>query len=394
MQCGGDSWTRAEFRQQVSGFVTVYREAGVGWGETVGLFMANGPTLLAALVAAAETGAVAALLAPGLAGDDLSRALRAGRVRHVFLDADRLSPLLALPEAVTFTLWCSGPPALLPPHVEPLDPALAAARSVASPRAAVEPLPTPFLLCGPGPTGRFRVHPVSTSELHRAAALVADVTGLSSSDVAGLAAPLAHGDLGLALFAAALRTGARFALSAADTAPETLRDVTGSGTTVLVVDRSGVASWAGRNDGGPPNSRVRVVLGCGFTAEQVAALQQRLGAVRTVQLYGSTPGEYPLWNPGGEPGALGRLSPFSRQPISVVRVAAEGELERNANHQLVPCRVGEEGELLVGVEPPTRPVAGIVQEAFRRGDAFRRTGDRVRRDAAGWFHLSEATPRA
>ncbi|HXQ24013.1 MAG TPA: AMP-binding protein, partial [Candidatus Acidoferrales bacterium] len=110
-----ETLTYAAFNGGVNAFAAVFKQAGIG-REPVALMLENSPTLLMAQAAVAKIGAIGALINTHLRGAPLSHVLLASGARHVFADAECLPHVVALPDAVSLTVWGEGDPAALPPH--------------------------------------------------------------------------------------------------------------------------------------------------------------------------------------------------------------------------------------------------------------------------------------
>jgi len=116
-------------------------------------------------------------------------------------------------------------------------------------------------------------------------------------------------------------------------------------------------------------------------------------------MYGATEGNVSLMNRSGRVGSVGRPHPFQHRQIRLARYdVAKGELVRGANGFLVPCSIDEPGELLGrinargpmpydGYTDARASEAKVTRNAFRRGDAYFRTGDILRRDRDGYYYF-------
>src|SRR5204863_7516175 len=101
----------------------------------------------------------------------------------------------------------------------------------------------------------------------------------------------------------------------------------------------------------------------------------------------------------GSVGSVGRAHPFQHHLVELARYDVErGELVRGADGCLVRCAVDEPGELLGrvstratmaydGYADAQATEAKLVRNVFRRGDAYFRTGDLLRRDRDGYYYF-------
>lgn len=395
----GETLTRGAFNDGVNAFVAVFRQAGVG-REPVALLMENSPTLLMAQVAAAKTGAIAALVDARLSGAALTAALRATTARHVFTDATCLARAAAPPESASLTLWGQGDPAALPPHVEPLDAALAAA-----PRREPDPAPVrpddPFLyLFTGGSAGNPRPVRVRHRRFVAAGAVLAPLLGITADDVVYAPLPLSHAAGNLLGFAVALNAGAAFASRRRSTPGNCLDDLHRHGASVLVhageLCRYLLREPARADD---RSHRLRLAVGAGLRRDVWNAFRERFAVPRLVEVYGHTGGSVALLNLSGRVGSVGRPLPGLGRDVRLARCdPASGDLVRDADGFLAASAPGEAGELLCRVREtrllrhegfldPQAAAARVVRDAFRRGDRWVRTGDLLRRADDGHFEL-------
>src|SRR5262249_49692508 len=102
----------------------------------------------------------------------------------------------------------------------------------------------------------------------------------------------------------------------------------------------------------------------------------------------------------GKPGAIGRTPPFlaHRSGIALVKFDAETDgPARGADGFCVRCAANETGEALglmlgiggrfEGYTGATETERKILRDVFKRGDAWFRTGDLMRKDAAGFYYF-------
>jgi fatty-acyl-CoA synthase len=104
-------------------------------------------------------------------------------------------------------------------------------------------------------------------------------------------------------------------------------------------------------------------------------------------------------NRAGRVGSVGRPHPFQHRQVRLARYdVAKEALVRDADGFLVPCGVDEPGELLGrirkrgpmpydGYTDARASEAKVIRNAFRRGDAYFRTGDILRCDRSGYYYF-------
>jgi fatty-acyl-CoA synthase len=159
----------------------------------------------------------------------------------------------------------------------------------------------------------------------------------------------------------------------------------------------------------PPNPnenrhKLRLICGNGLRPDLWNDFQKRFRIPLILEFYGATEGNVNIFNFEGKPGAVGRVPWFvaHRFPIAVVRFDVERqEPVRNAQGFCERCAHNEPGEVIGRIiNDPSRPgnrfegyasaaqnEAKILRNVFKKGDAWFRTGDLMRRDADGYFYF-------
>jgi fatty-acyl-CoA synthase len=391
--------TYAEFNAMANAFAAVFKQAGVG-REPVALMMENSPILLAAQAAVAKVGAIGALVNTHLGGASLSHVLLASKARHVFVDAACLPRVVALPECAGLTVWGQGEAADLPPHVEPLDVALAAVERAEPVMPDVRCRDVFLYIYTSGTTGYPKAAIIRHGRYVISGIGLSSLLGVGANDVLYAPLPLYHGESNFVGFSVAMRVGGTFASRRRFSASEFLDDVRRHGATAFVY----VGELCRYLLQQPPSARdrdhgLRLAVGAGLRPDIWERFQQRFGIARIVEMYGATEGNVSLMNRAGRVGSVGRPHPFQHRQVRLARYdVAQGELVRGADGFLVPSGVGEPGELLGrisrrgpmpydGYTDARASETKVIRNAFRRGDAYFRTGDILRRDRDGYYYF-------
>jgi len=394
-----ETLTYAAFNGGVNAFAAVFKQAGIG-REPVALMLENSPTLLMAQAAVAKIGAIGALINTHLRGAPLSHVLLASGARHVFADAECLPHVVALPDAVSLTVWGEGDPAALPPHVEPLDTALEEAPRTEPAMPDVRGRDLFLYIYTSGTTGYPKPAIIRHSRYTMAGIALSRLLGIGADDVIYAPLPLYHGESNFVGFSVAVRAGGAFASRRRFSASEFLNDVRRHGATAFVYVGE-LCRYLLRQPPTPHDRDhcLRLAAGAGLRPDVWAPFQQRFGVQRIFEMYGATEGNVSLMNRTGRVGSVGRPYPFQHHLIRLARYDVQkGELVRATNGFVVPCRIDEPGELLSRVgKGGTMPYDGyadaqatqakVLHDAFESGDAYFRTGDVLRRDADGYYYF-------
>ena len=150
--------------------------------------------------------------------------------------------------------------------------------------------------------------------------------------------------------------------------------------------------------------RLRLCCGNGLRADVWQKFQDRFAIPKILEFYAATEGNVSLYNVEGKVGAIGRVPSFlaHRFPAALVKTdAATLEPIRNEGGLCMRCGTGEAGEAIGRIHDGAAHAAAefegytdaeasrkkILRDVFERGDAWYRTGDLMRTDAAGYFYF-------
>jgi fatty-acyl-CoA synthase len=157
---------------------------------------------------------------------------------------------------------------------------------------------------------------------------------------------------------------------------------------------------------GETGHSLRVAIGNGLRPEIWARFQTRFQIPKIMEFYGATEGNVGMINYDGKIGAIGRIPWYARSVLKVrlIRYDIEkGLVERGEQGFCIETDDDEIGEAIGQIDPndPRSRFDGytsradtekkILRNAFRKGDAWFRTGDLMRRDRHGYFYFVDRT---
>ena len=404
----GGSWSYGEANAAANRIAHWALERGVRAGQTVALLMQNRPEYLSCWLGLAKTGATIALLHAEAHGPALTHALREAGCQLLVAGSECAEQLTSLdPELrAGLEIHCAldpvQPELALPPGAKALD-EQSAGMSPWNPDRRVrkgvrggDPL---FLIYTSGTTGLPKAARFSHSRF-MGGGTYALLAGFGRSDVLYCALPLYHTVGGVMCVNAVLRTGATLALARRFRAGSFWQEATEAGATAFQY----VGELCRYLLAQPPGSydrahRVRLAVGNGLRADVWPVFQERFRIAQIVEFYGATESNVSMVNLAGRVGSVGRPAPGMK--VALVRHDPSGEAPlRGTDGRCVACADGEPGELL-GRISEGRTAAGrfegytsreaserkILRDVFEPGDAWFRSGDLLRRDAAGFYYF-------
>jgi fatty-acyl-CoA synthase len=390
--------TYAAYNVAVNRIAAALARAGVGPGTPIAILCQNSPLFLAALGAAAKRGAIAALINTHVTGAGLAHVLRASGATVGVCDRPAVAGLAAVVGQHPVAFLADAPEDGLPEAVHPLAGALPAGEPPEPDLPDVRGGDVLAYIYTSGTTGYPKPAIVRHLRFTMGGIHLSQLLGIEAGETVYAPLPLYHGESLFVGFAPAFRAGGAFASRRRFSAHAFLDDVRRH-EAVAFVYVGELCRYLLRL---PPSSRdrdhrLRVAAGAGLRPDVWVPFQERFGIARILEMYGATEGNVALQNIDGPPGSVGRPNPMLEDTVRLVRFdRARGEVVRGPDGRCLPCDTDEPGELLGGVggamdyDGYTDRAASerkLLRDVFAPGDAWFRTGDLLRRDAAGWYYF-------
>jgi len=380
---------------------------GLKSGDVAALLMPNCAEYVAAWLGLTRLGVTVALLNTHLAGDALAHCIRIAAPRLMIVGGGLAAGIAALKPHLppTLGIWGCGTG---PQPFEPLDPALEEVSGELLGAAEHSP-PTldanALYIYTSGTTGLPKAANVTHYRLLRWSQWFAGLLDTRPEDRMYNCLPLYHSVGGVVAIGAVLAGGGAVVIRERFSASDFWRDVRAERCTLFqyigelcryLVNSPRQAIETGHS--------LRMACGNGLRPEVWETFKTRFGIPRILEYYASTEGNFSLYNCEGRPGAIGRIPKFlaHRLPVALLRFDLDaGEPKRNAEGLCESCAVDEVGEA-VGLIPHNEgDRAGrfegyadaeasnkkVLRNVFKSGDAWYRTGDLMRRDAAGFYYF-------
>ena len=358
---------------------------GLKPGDCVALLMSNRPEYVAIWLGLTSAGVVVALINTSLTGRSLEHCISVASPLHVIAEE---------PFVAAATTACEVP--VSPHHLIDLE-----AIAPASSRPPVTIGDRALLIYTSGTTGLPKAAHVSHRRILNWALWFKGLLGNTPADRMYDCLPLFHSVGGIVAVAATLVAG---------------------GSTVIAPKFSASRFWADINRWGctqaqyigelcrfllnaPPSEdearhALRLLVGNGMRADVWEGFKSRFAIPQIVEFYAATEGSFSLFNVEGKPGAIGKVPAFLRHrfPIAILRHDHEtGEPMRGEDGLCIKAGSGEAGEAIgrIGSGDGAGRFEGytdakdserkILRNVFKPGDAWFRTGDLMKLDAAGYY---------
>lgn len=362
-------------------------------GDRVGLLMENTPEYLAIWLGITRAGGIVALLNTSLTGASLAHCIRSAAPRHIVVSA-ALQPALA-----------SAMPLLSEP-VEVWDAPRTDVFGYSSAPIAAADLPpvtledTALYIFTSGTTGLPKAARVTHRRIMQWTHWFAALLDIQPDDRLYNCLPMFHSVGGVVATGAPLVNGGSVLVRDGFSASRFWKEIADNDCTLFqyigelcryLVD-SAVCEAETRH-------RLRIAVGNGLAKDVWEKFQARFHIPDVVEFYAATEGTFSLYNVDGKVGSIGRVPSVlrHRSPVEIVRFDPEqGVPCRDGEGRCQPCSIEEAGEALgridgnqrfEGYTSPAETDRKILRDVFKRGDAWFRTGDLIRRDAAGYLYF-------
>ena len=380
---------------------------GVDKGEAVGLFMPNRAEYMAIWLGVASVGGVVALLNTNLRGPALAHCIDIVAPKHLIVAAEFLADALrSASEHMTSgpKIWTHGEGADAWPRIdheierfvpEPLTDAERRGTSIADRALAIYTS---------GTTGLPKAANVSHRRLLQWSFWFAGLMNTGPDDRMYDCLPLYHSVGGVVATGALLVNGGSVVIRDKFSAKNFWDDVCAWDCTLFQYIGE-LCRYLAAAPAHPRERahRLRIACGNGLRGDVWERFADRFGIPRVLEFYAATEGNFSLSNVEGEVGAIGRVPSFlaHRFPLALVKFDhAAGAPLRDAAGFCVRCAPGEAGEAIGRIDASAQAGAAfegytsaqetarkILRNVFAPGDAWYRTGDLMRKDAAGFFYF-------
>jgi fatty-acyl-CoA synthase len=373
-------------------------------GETVCLLMPNCPDYVAIWLGLTRIGCVVALINTNLVADALLHSIRIVGSTRLIVAATLLPAVTAILDKFTARIWVHGDPT--PSGWQRFEPEIASPTPLsATERALPAPEDQALFIYTSGTTGAPKAARVTHGRVVEWSFWFAGMMNTQPSDRLYDCLPLYHSTGGIVAIGAMLVKGGSVLIRARFSARQFWDDVVDGECTIFQyigeLCRYLVSSPAHPRERA---HRLRLACGNGLQGDVWNVFAERFAVPQILEFYAATEGSVSLYNAEGKPGAIGRVPPAlaHRFPVKLVRCDTEtGAPLRDAKGLCIACDPDEVGEaigrVLDATRSPARQFDGytdtdatsrkLLHDAFAPGDRWFRSGDLMRKDAAGFFYF-------
>jgi fatty-acyl-CoA synthase len=379
---------------------------GVKTSDVVCLLMPSCPDYLAAWIGITRVGGVVALINTNLVGRALAHCINVAQPSHIIV-ADELADKLAAagPDLNGHpTVWSHGG-LEGGAHARPIAPVLdtlSGGPLSAGERREITIHNRALLIYTSGTTGLPKAAAVSHRRVLNWGGWFAGLTNAASDDRMYDCLPVYHSVGGCVATGCMLTVGGSVVLAEKFSATRFWDDIARWDCTMFQYIGE-LCRYLLKTDAPATAHRLRLACGNGLRGDVWEAFQTRFGIPQILEFYAATEGNFSLYNVEGKPGAIGRIPSFlaHRFPAAIVRFDPDTGLPmRDALGQCMRCEHGEPGEAIgkighadeaggafEGYTSTLETEKKILRDVFKKGDAWFRTGDLMKRDEKGFFYF-------
>jgi len=402
-----ESLTYRQLAQRCNRYARWALAEGIVAGDVICLMMANAPDYLAIWLGITRTGGVVALINTQLVGDSLVHALSVVAPKRVIVGAEFAAALAAVRPRVApqIQFWAHGAGHHGLPRID------AAIGGGAGAALAPSECPLPSItdralyIYTSGTTGLPKAANVSHYRVMQWSHWFAGLLDTRGSDRMYNCLPMYHSVGGVVAVGAPLVNGGSVFLRQGFSARRFWEDIVAKECTLFqYIGELCRFLLQGEPQTRPPEHRVRLCCGNGLRGDIWQPFKERFKIPRILEFYAATEANFSLYNCEGKPGAIGRIPSFlaHRFPVALIRFdTAAGEPVRNAAGFCERCAADEVGEAISKLAENRMDAGGrfegytdaraselkILRNVFVAGDAWFRSGDLMRKDAAGFFYF-------
>jgi fatty-acyl-CoA synthase len=406
-----ERFTYAEWNRRANRYARWLRAQGLSKGDAVALFMPNRPEYICIWTGGTKLGCITALINSNLTGKGLAHCITIADAKVMIVDAALSEEFATARNLIdpSVRVFMHGDAAGgLCSDLPRVDTALAEFSPdnlAATEREKLTTNDKALYIYTSGTTGLPKAANINQSRLMRLMLGFAGAIGSKPTDKIYMALPLYHSTGGICGVGVALCVGGTCVIREKFSAREFFPDIVRHECTLFVY----VGELCRYLLATPPNPadtahKLRACFGNGLRPDIFDAFRDRFHLPKILEFYGATEGNVALFNFDSTSGAVGRIPKWLERKFSVKIVRFDIEREepvRGPDGLCIECAPGEAGEILGEIlDDPKKPAnrfdgyadkaatdKKILRDVFRKGDAWFRSGDLMKKDERGYFYF-------
>lgn len=381
---------------------------GVKKGDAVALMMGNCPEYVAIWMGVIRAGGICALINTNLSEKSLAHCINVSKARHVIITpelADQFKTAESQLENAP-TVWMAHGLEGAVGAYENLETAVNAMDTAPIPQEARVPITiddTAIYIYTSGTTGLPKAANITHYRVQSMMNGFSAAMNASSRDKMYICLPMYHSNGGVIAVGSVLTVGGSAFIRDKFSRSQFWVDIVREECTLFqyIGELCRYLLFNPESDL-EKKHKIRLICGNGLRPDIWADFRDRFGINNILEFYGATEGNSIMFNFDSREGSVGRIPKWAEKRFStkVIRFDVESEEPlRDANGFMIEAAAGEIGEVISeAVNDPTRPAnrfdgysdkaateKKLYRDVFRKGDAWFRTGDLMKKDAKGYF---------
>ena len=402
-----ETLTYCELARRANRYARWALDQGLAKGDVVCLLMTNRPEYFAVWLGITSVGVVVSLLNTNLVGSSLAHCIRIVSPKRIIASAEFVDTLtVVLPQLeMSPRIWIHGQAYPTFPRID-LDVESYSGESLSSAErrdTAIDDLA--LYIYTSGTTGLPKAAKVSHIRAMQWSHWFAGMMDVQPNDRMYNCLPMYHSVGGVQAIGAMLVAGSSVVVRERFSASQFWSDVVRYDCTLFqyigelcrYLLHTEVSSSEAQH-------RIRLACGNGLAAEIWDGFKDRFRIPEILEFYAATEGNVSLFNIRGKPGAIGHIPAYLTHrfsPLLILVDAETGEPSRNEQGLCIPCSSNQAGEALgkivdspasqgsqfEGYSSSEASEKKILRDVLEVGDAWFRTGDRMRTDEKGYYYF-------
>jgi fatty-acyl-CoA synthase len=407
-----ETFSYREWNGRANRYARWARSAGLVKGDVVGLLMPNRPEYLAIWLGLARAGLITALINTNVTSASLAHSVNIAVAKALIVDASLLPQLVSARDQLNQPLlilshgaFAQDSPEKDEARIDQIVESFSDSPLTPEERVGVTIDDGALYVYTSGTTGMPKAARITHSRLLRMVHGFSAAMDARQTDRMYQCLPMYHSTGGVLATGAVLTVGGSCYIRERFSASDFWSDIVRQQCTLFVyvgeLCRYLLNAPPGPND---KAHRIRLCFGNGLRPDIFTAFRDRFGIPQILEFYAASEGNVALFNLDSHPGAIGRVPAWAKRsfPFKIIAYDVEGNVDkRNAEGRCIECGIDEVGEAIGEIlNDPSKPAsrfdgyadaaatkAKILRDVFKEGDSWFRTGDLLRRDAAGYYYF-------